>query len=178
MRALPLPIAALAALAALAVLAALATGCATRTITLHEVSPPGRARARVATPRSEESVEVYRNAPPKRPFVTRYVIDLSPLVPPAMEALAKHLEHAARVGCDGIIVYTEEHPVIKAGPRSDDEVLTLGLDGVLTSRPMGLTVPNRRAIFIETSKGHMIVVDGAPEEVSLCLAYEDPHAAP
>ena len=145
-------------------------GCATRTITLHEVSPPRH----LAAPRSEANVEVYRNAPPKRPFVTRYVIDVSPLVTPPTEALAKHLEHAARVGCDAIIVYTGEHPVIKAGPHSDDEVLALGLDGDVTSRTMGVTAPNRRAIFIETrgrGSGRVIVVE-APEDVSLCLGYE------
>jgi len=150
-------------------------GCATRTITLHEVSTP----LPPAASRPEASVEVHRNGPPGRRFVTRYVIDLASLVPPS-EALAKHLESAARVGCDAILVYTAEHPVIKAGPRSEDEVLALGLDGVVASRAIGVTVPNRRAVFVETAKGHVIVVDGpAPaESVALCVAYEAPRSPP
>src|SRR4051812_43361501 len=79
-------------------------------------------------------------------------------------------DHAAQLGCDGIIVYTEANPIIKAGPTSKNESLVLEPDGVLSSKVEGVSVPNPHAVFVHTArKGGAIVVD-APS-LAMCILY-------
>ena len=138
--------------------------CGSSSVIVHELAPGGRIASR-----APESVEVYRNAPPSRAFESRYLIDLSPARLPEPEAIAKYRDVGARLGCDAVVVYTADHPAIKAGPRSDDEALVIDSRGGLSSRAIGATTSNRRALFVTTAGAGTIVVD-APT-AALCIAF-------
>jgi hypothetical protein len=146
-------------------LGALACG-PTVTVSLHEI-----ATGRPAVARAPDAVVIYRDAPPPRPFVTQYVMTISPAAPTTLDVLARYRDNAARAGCDAVIVYTEENALIKDGPRSADDSLVLGLDGRLASRAIGVGLPNKRAIFVERPK-RLLIVD-APS-VGLCISFDGP----
>jgi hypothetical protein len=153
------------ALAGLALLGALGCGPAV-TVTMHEIAP-----TRAAVPRAAEGVVVYQDVLPPRPFVTHYVMDLSPPSPTTPAVLVRYRNTAAQAGCDAVIVYTEENALVKAGPRSDDESLVIGADGALASRAVGVGVSNRRAFHVEQPKRALII--DAPS-VGLCITFNGP----
>lgn len=141
--------------------------CGGRSIVVNELTPRD-ARARPA-----ESVEMYRNAPPARPFLVRATIDLSLPAPPEPEAIARYQEVGGTLGCDAVIVYTQDHPALRSlASAPEDQALALGMDGVLAWRAIGVTGPNRRAFYVQGPNSKTIVVD--QPTVGLCLAFVAP----
>ncbi|MCA9586719.1 MAG: hypothetical protein KC657_15295 [Myxococcales bacterium] len=159
--------------------AALLCACGGATVHMSQIEPstrPDRARP-------EAELAVYLNAPPSRAFTMRYLIDRVPEPTDQAEIFARARSSAAAVGCDGVIVYTRDHPAWKAGPRSDDEVLTLSPSGVLASENIGSVVPDRQAVFVKgpppgpTTKQIAHVIDKA-RSIVVCIDFVEAKAAP
>jgi hypothetical protein len=154
------------------VLAALLSGCGGATVHMFQIEPS----TRPDKGRPEADVAVFLNAPPSRPFTMRYLIDRTPEPKDQGEVFERARSSAAAVGCDAVLVYTRDHPAWKAGPRTDDEVLTLSPSGLLASENIGSVVPDRQAVFVKgapkgpnaTQVAH--VVDKA-RSVVVCLDF-------
>jgi hypothetical protein len=148
-------------------LALLLAGCA-RQYVVTELAPGEERRAR-----APESVEVFKNAPPSRTFVARYVLDANKASPqPEAESIATYREIAATLGCDAVVVYGLDHPAVGLfRPGGGSDALVLEMDGTLHWKDIGGNNPDHpRMFWVATARG---VMGMAPNGTSagLCLVY-------
>ena len=147
-------------------LAFLLAGCA-RQYVVTELAPGEDRR-----PRSPESVEVFKNGPPSRKFVARYVLDANKASRQQdAELVATYREIAATLGCDAVVVYTADHPAAQKGPEGTADALVLEMDGTLHWKDTGANNPDHPKMFwVATARGTMGMSPNGTS-AALCLAY-------
>src|SRR6185295_14288658 len=119
-----------------------------RQFVVTELAPGEERRSR-----SPESVEVFKNGPPQKKFVARYVLDANKKSREAeAEVIATYREIAATLGCDAVVVYTDDHPATKQAGGA----LVLETDGTMHRKDIGGDNPDYpNMIWVETAKGHL-----------------------
>lgn len=151
--------------------AVLLAACGGATTHMYVIDPSQRAD----TARPEGEVDVYVNAPPTRPFSRRYLVD-RPLSKDTGQMIDGYRASAAAVGCDGVVVYTREHPVWRVGPKGPDDVLKLDEHGQIVSAPASTKVPDRYAVFVDSGSKTQVVTDA--RTLAICIDYVAAPASP
>lgn len=153
-------------LAVASLLLLLVVGCA-KPVHVREIFP-GDARGE----RSPERVEVFKNAPPARPFVARYVIDAhEPTTRPEGDIMIAYRDAAATLGCDAVVVYTADHPIFESA-ASPSDVLLVKRDGTLAWQRIDGEHADAKGFVVELPNGKYHALSATSSTAGLCLFFE------